>query len=150
MTIHELLSGILLTSVSLIFLLWFCHGYILLSPHFVSLCLFVSGKSITSPAIESNGSMKKRSYGPMIQCPLFTRTSCVSGVSYVGCVHTTVVADSCLPSVQLAAMAHFACCGMGFSPLLLRGLYGAVMGLYLFNISRQTRCLPLAHLPRWW
>lgn len=52
----------------------------------------------------------------------------------------TVVAEPHLPSVQLAAMTHSACCRLGLVPELLGGQSGAAVGLYLSGVSSQTRC----------
>ena len=69
------------------------------------------------------------------------------GISYVGCVHLTVVAEPHLPSVHLAAMAHFACRGPGLVSVL-KGRSGAAVSLYLVSVNSKTRYLPSVHLPR--
>lgn len=74
---------------------------------------------------------------------LFTRNQHFTGVSYVGCVCSPIVAEPHSPSVQSAAIAHFASCGhtwQSLVPVLLKGQSGTTMGLYLGSVSHQTRC----------
>lgn len=112
----------------MIFVLFFHLGHIPVSLFSLTLCLFlfiffcvcfyVSGKSATSPTLECSGLMKERSYCAL-QCNVPYLPE--SGVSYVCCMHCTVVAELLLPSVQSSVMTLFACCGQGLVPVLLVG-----------------------------
>lgn len=68
------------------------------------------------------------------------------GISYVCCTYPTTVVESCLPSVQVAALALFVCCGQALVPVLLRGQFETALGLQL----GQARCLPSTCLLALW
>lgn len=74
------------------------------------------------PAPENHGLMKKEVLKfLMVQCLLFTRTWHFRNVFYVYCIFPAFVAELLLPSVQLCAVALFACCGQFLVLLLLGG-----------------------------
>ena len=81
-----------------------------------------------SLAHENSSLMKKRSRSAMQCTVLLIRTRCFKGVSNVHCMCHSIVSESLLPSVQLSAMALFACCGQGLVPVLLVGQFGATLG----------------------
>lgn len=61
--------------------------------------------------LESIDLMKKNSVVPCSTMPLVHGTGHFRGVVYVYCMYPTIVVEVRLPSVQLSAVAHFACCG---------------------------------------
>ena len=87
--------------------------------------------------LESSGVMNKR-----------FRSACLPkiGISYVDCMHSTLVVKPHFLSVQLATMAYVACSKQGVVPLLLRGQSGAAVDLQLSGVSSQKRCLASTHL----
>ena len=74
-----------------------------------------------------------------MQCPLFSRSSCFRGVSYMCCLCSILVAEPLLPSVQSSAMAVLSCCGQGLVLVLLVGQSGA-LALSQFRPSICQRC----------
>lgn len=58
-----------------------------------------------------------------------------NSVSFVHYLYSTIVPEPHLPSVQLTAMAHFVCCGLGLVLVLLRGQFGAIVGHCSWAVS---------------
>ena len=129
-------------------------------------CFCVLGKS---PSLESKGIMKM-SCSALHAVSAVKQNLALQGGLLLCCVHPTYVAALHLPSVQLSAIALFACCGS----LVVSGPFWGFLGLELnqtssfpelhylqttdyspcvvpeklllmFGACNQTRCLPPIH-----
>lgn len=82
---------------------------------------------------------------------MVTKTRHSRSVPCVDCMHSPIVAEPQLPSVQLAAVTHIACCGhtgQGLFPMLLRGLCLTTISLLMGKLSTFNHSATPAGIPK--